>query len=218
MESHSFAKMIDHTLLKPEATVSDIEALANEAKRYRFASVCVQPSMVETASQILANTDVKVCTVIGFPLGATLTSVKVFEAEEAMKAGATELDMVIQIGALKAGNDEYVREDIEAVVQAAKNKALVKVIIETSLLTDEEKVRACTLAVKAGADFVKTSTGFSGGGATVKDVSLMKKTVGNKAKVKASGGIRTKQDALEMIEAGATRLGTSASLSVIGEK
>ncbi|MDA3130747.1 deoxyribose-phosphate aldolase [Aliibacillus thermotolerans] len=215
MESTSLAKVIDHTLLKPEATVSDVVALAREAKQYGFFSVCVQPSMVKTAYEILADTDVNVCTVIGFPLGATFTSVKVFEAKEAINAGASELDMVMAIGALKAGNDEYVKQDIQSVVEAAKDQAIVKVIIETALLTDQEKEKACQLAVEAGADFVKTSSGFSGGGAKVADVERMKKIVGEKAKVKASGGIRTKEAALEMLEAGADRLGTSASLSII---
>lgn len=215
MESTSLAKVIDHTLLKPEATVSDVVALAREAKQYGFFSVCVQPSMVKTAYEILADTDVNVCAVIGFPLGATFTSVKVFEAKEAINAGASELDMVMAIGALKAGNDEYVKQDIQSVVEAAKDQAIVKVIIETALLTDQEKEKACQLAVEAGADFVKTSSGFSGGGAKVADVERMKKIVGEKAKVKASGGIRTKEAALEMLEAGADRLGTSASLSII---
>jgi deoxyribose-phosphate aldolase len=209
------ARMIDHTLLKPEATKEQIVKLAEEAKTYHFASVCVNPTWVKTAYEILKDTDVKVCTVIGFPLGATTPEVKAFETKNAIENGATEVDMVINIGALKSGDDELVEKDIRAVVEAAKGKALVKVIIETCLLTDEEKVRACQLAVKAGADFVKTSTGFSTGGATVEDVALMRKTVGPNVGVKASGGIRSAEDLLAMEKAGANRIGASAGVQII---
>ncbi|MBA2873338.1 deoxyribose-phosphate aldolase [Anoxybacillus caldiproteolyticus] len=209
------ARMIDHTLLKPEATKEQIVKLAEEAKAYHFASVCVNPTWVKTAYEILKDTDVKVCTVIGFPLGATTPEVKAFETKNAIENGASEVDMVINIGALKSGNDELVEKDIRAVVEAAKGKALVKVIIEACLLTDEEKVRACQLAVKAGADFVKTSTGFSTGGATVEDVALMRKTVGPNFGVKASGGIRTADDLLAMEKAGANRIGASAGVQII---
>lgn len=209
------ARMIDHTLLKPEATKEQIVKLAEEAKAYHFASVCVNPTWVKTAYEILKDTDVKVCTVIGFPLGATTPEVKAFETKNAIENGASEVDMVINIGALKSGNDELVEKDIRAVVEAVKGKALVKVIIEACLLTDEEKVRACQLAVKAGADFVKTSTGFSTGGATVEDVALMRKTVGPNFGVKASGGIRTADDLLAMEKAGANRIGASAGVQII---
>lgn len=209
------AKMIDHTLLKPQATREDIARLASEARQYGFASVCVNPCWVPVAAQELTGTEVKVCTVIGFPLGASSTQVKVFETQDAIDHGAAEIDMVIAIGRLKAGEDTAVESDICAVVEAARGKALVKVIIETCLLTDDEKVRACMLAVRAGADFVKTSTGFSTGGARPEDVALMRKTVGETAGVKASGGIRSKEDALRMVAAGADRLGTSAGVLII---
>lgn len=207
--------MIDHTLLKPQATREDIARLASEARQYGFASVCVNPCWVPVAAQELTGTEVKVCTVIGFPLGASSTQVKVFETQDAIDHGAAEIDMVIAIGRLKAGEDTAVESDICAVVEAARGKALVKVIIETCLLTDDEKVRACMLAVRAGADFVKTSTGFSTGGARPEDVALMRKTVGKTAGVKASGGIRSKEDALRMVAAGADRLGTSAGVLII---
>lgn len=209
------AKMIDHTLLKPQATREDIARLASEARQYGFASVCVNPCWVPVAAQELTGTEVKVCTVIGFPLGASSTQVKVFETQDAIDHGAAEIDMVIAIGRLKAAEDTAVESDICAVVEAARGKALVKVIIETCLLTDDEKVRACMLAVRAGADFVKTSTGFSTGGARPEDVALMRKTVGKTAGVKASGGIRSKEDALRMVAAGADRLGTSAGVLII---
>ncbi|MFB4164875.1 deoxyribose-phosphate aldolase [Alteribacillus sp. JSM 102045] len=215
---NSLARLIDHTLLKPESTVEQIINLSKEAKQYEFASVCVNPSMVPAAFEVLKETNVKVCTVIGFPLGATMPEVKAFETKNAIANGASEIDMVLNIGALKSGQEEQVRADIEAVVQAAKEKAIVKVIIETVLLTDDEKVNACQLAVQAGADFVKTSTGFAGGGATVEDVKLMKNTVGEKAKVKASGGVRDKQTALAMVEAGAERIGTSSGASIVSGK
>ncbi|WP_028776235.1 deoxyribose-phosphate aldolase [Shimazuella kribbensis] len=211
-----YASLIDHTLLKAEASTSDIQKLATEAKKYHFASVCVHPSHVATAFEVLQDTpSVKVCTVIGFPLGATLTEVKVFETKLAIEQGATEVDMVIHIGALKQGDDEYVRKDIQAVVQEARGKALVKVILETSLLSEEEIVRACSLAIQAGADFVKTSTGFSTGGATTEAVALMRKTVGDQLGVKASGGIRSAADVQAMVEAGANRIGASAGVEIV---
>ncbi|AKM19733.1 MULTISPECIES: deoxyribose-phosphate aldolase [Geobacillus] len=211
----NIANMIDHTLLKPEATEEQIVQLCAEAKQYGFASVCVNPSWVKTAARELSGTDVRVCTVIGFPLGATTPETKAFETKNAIENGAREVDMVINIGALKSGADDWVERDIRAVVEAAAGKALVKVIIETALLTDDEKVRACQLAVKAGADYVKTSTGFSGGGATVEDVALMRKTVGDNVGVKASGGVRDRKTAEAMIEAGATRIGTSSGVAIV---
>jgi deoxyribose-phosphate aldolase len=214
----NIAKMIDHTLLKANTTKEQIVKLCEEAKQYNFASVCVNPTWVATAAELLKGTDVKVCTVIGFPLGANTPETKAFETKDAIEKGATEVDMVINIGALKDGNDELVERDIRAVVEAAKGKALVKVIIETCLLTEEEKVRACELAVKAGADFVKTSTGFSTGGATVEDIALMRKTVGPEIGVKASGGVRDLQGAEAMIQAGATRIGTSSGVAIIQGK
>ncbi len=209
------AKYIDHTLLKPEATKEDITKLVEEAKEYGFASVCVNPYWVAHCYEQLKNTDVKVCTVIGFPLGATSTEAKVSETKRAIEDGATEVDMVINIGLLKSNEDEAVQADIAAVVDAAKGQALTKVIIETSLLTDDEKIRACKLAEAAGADFVKTSTGFSTGGATVEDVKLMRKSVHEEMGVKASGGIRNLETMRQMIEAGATRIGASAGVSII---
>ncbi|MGF7032735.1 deoxyribose-phosphate aldolase [Paenibacillus mucilaginosus] len=211
----NLAGMIDHTLLKADATQAEITKLTEEAKKYTFASVCVNPTWVAYAAEQLAGTEVKVCTVIGFPLGASTPAVKAFEAADAIANGATEVDMVINIGALKDGNNELVERDIRGVVEAAKGKALVKVIIETSLLTDEEKVRACELTVKAGADFVKTSTGFSTGGATPEDVALMRRTVGEGTGVKASGGVRSREDMLKMVEAGATRIGASSGVKIM---
>lgn len=214
MNKKELARMIDHTILKAEATEKEIEKLCKEALEYNFASVCVNPSMVEKAYSLLKESEVKVCTVIGFPLGATTTEVKAFETEDVIKKGATEVDMVINVGKLKEGNLEYVKKDIEAVVNAAKGKALTKVIIETCLLTDEEKVTACKLSKEAGADFVKTSTGFSTGGATASDIKLMRETVGKDLGVKASGGVRSLEDAMAMIENGATRIGASASIAI----
>ncbi|MCT8975642.1 deoxyribose-phosphate aldolase [Clostridium sp. CX1] len=213
----NIAKMIDHTVLKPDTTKEQILKLIEEAREYKFASVCVNPVWVKTASEGLKDTGVDVCTVIGFPLGASTTETKAFETKDAIKNGATEVDMVINIGELKDKNDVYVEEDIRAVVEAAKGKALVKVIIETCLLTEEEKVRACELSKKAGADFVKTSTGFSKGGATVEDIRLMRKTVGENIGVKASGGVHNKEEAMQMIEAGASRIGASASIAIVSE-
>ena len=208
---------IDHTLLKPEATKEQVRTLCIEAKEYEFSSVCVNPFYTSLVSKELEGSEVKTCVVIGFPLGATASQVKTFEAETAVRAGAQEVDMVINIGALKDTDYDVVEEDIKAVVDAVKGKALVKVIIETCLLTDEEKAKACELATKTGAHFVKTSTGFSTGGATLGDVALMRKTVGNKVGVKASGGIRDYKTALAMIEAGATRIGTSSGVKIMEE-
>ncbi|WP_314828606.1 deoxyribose-phosphate aldolase [Streptococcus cristatus] len=207
-------KYIDHTLLKPDASQEQIETLIEEAKKYDFASVCVNPTWVNFAAQALKATDVKVCTVIGFPLGANTPELKAFETSDAIQNGANEVDMVINIGALKSRNFDLVERDIRAVVEAAKG-TLVKVIIETCLLTDDEKVKACQIAQKAGADFVKTSTGFSTGGATVADVALMCKTVGPDMGVKASGGARSYEDALAFIKAGATRIGASSGVAII---
>lgn len=209
------AKLIDHTLLKPAATAADIVKLAEEAKQYGFASVCVNPDWVALAAKTLQGSDVKVCTVIGFPLGATTTAVKVFETENAIANGAGEVDMVIAVGRLKAGEDEAVAADIRAVVAAAKGKALVKVIIETCLLTEAEKERACRLAVAAGADYVKTSTGFSTGGATAEDVALMRRVVGDQIGVKASGGVRDANDVAAMLAAGASRIGASSGVAIV---
>ena len=207
-------KYIDHTLLKPDVSQEQIETLIEEAKKYDFASVCVNPTWVNFAAQALKATDVKVCTVIGFPLGANTPELKAFETSDAIQNGANEVDMVINIGALKSRNFDLVERDIRAVVEAAKG-TLVKVIIETCLLTDDEKVKACQLAQKAGADFVKTSTGFSTGGATVEDVALMRKTVGPDMGVKASGGARSYEDALAFIKAGATRIGASSGVAIM---
>ncbi|KJQ62085.1 deoxyribose-phosphate aldolase [Streptococcus cristatus] len=207
-------KYIDHTLLKPDASQEQIETLIEEAKKYDFASVCVNPTWVSFAAQVLKGTDVKVCTVISFPLGANTPELKAFETSDAIQNGADEVDMVINIGALKSRNFDLVERDIRAVVEAAKG-TLVKVIIETCLLTDDEKVKACQIAQKAGADFVKTSTGFSTGGATVEDVALMRKTVGPDMEVKASGGARSYEDALAFIKAGATRIGASSGVAIM---
>lgn len=215
-EDRSLADMIDHTLLKPDATSDKIAQLCFEAKKYHFASVCVNPTHVKLCADLLKDSDVKVCTVIGFPLGATPPEVKAFETRNALDNGATEIDMVINIGALKAGETELVARDIRGVVQVAHAaNALVKVIIETALLTDEEKVIACLLAKEAGADFVKTSTGFSGGGATVHDIALMRRAVGPSLGVKASGGIHTHEEAEALVAAGATRIGASAGVKII---
>lgn len=212
------AALIDHTLLKPEATPAQVVTLCDEAARYRFASVCVNPGFVPQCVRQLAGTPVAVCTVIGFPLGATTTKTKAFEASQAVANGARELDMVIAIGRLKAGELREVAEDISAVVEVGHAAgALVKVIIETSLLTDDEKVAACLLAARAGADFVKTSTGFAGGGATAADIALMRRVVGPDVGVKASGGVRSLADARAMIAAGADRIGASAGVAIVRE-
>jgi len=212
------AGYIDHTLLKPEATQAEIEKLCQEARTYNFASVCVNPVWVKECAFALYGSPVKVCTVAGFPLGATLADVKAYEARRAIFDGATEIDMVINIGALKSGDNETVKRDLRAVVDAAHDGcAIVKVIIETALLTDEEKIRACLLAKDASADFVKTSTGFSKGGATVADIELMRRTVGSGIGVKAAGGVRDLASAREMIAAGATRIGASAGVKIVQE-
>ena len=210
-----YAKMIDHTLLKTDAQKKDLDKLLLEAKKYNFMSVCVSPIWVKYAAEQLKDTNVKVCTVIGFPQGATPTEVKVFETKNAIENGAAEVDMVIPVGVLKDKDYIAVENDIRAVVEAAKSKALTKVIIETCLLTDEEKIMACKLSKSAGADFVKTSTGFSTAGATVKDIRLMRETVGEQMGVKASGGVRSREDADAMIKAGATRIGTSNGVKIV---
>lgn len=215
MNNKELANIIDHTLLKADATNEEIVKLCAEAKEYNFASVCVNPSMVKLASEELKDCDVDVCTVIGFPLGATTSEVKAFETKNTIENGATEVDMVINIGKLKDRDLEYVKNDIQAVVDAAKGKALVKVIIETCYLTDEEKKIACELAVKAGTDYVKTSTGFGTGGSTPADIKLMRETVGENIGVKASGGVRCEEDAVKVIDAGATRIGASASIAIV---
>lgn len=213
-----FAKMIDHTILKPEATKDDVKRLCQEAAEYGFYSVCVNSSFVYYCAQLLKDSDVKVCTVVGFPLGAMSTDGKVGETLTAIEDGAEEIDMVLHIGMVKSQDWDYVREDIAAVVEAAKGRAIVKVIIETCLLTDDEKVRVCKICKETGADFVKTSTGFSTGGATAEDVTLMRKTVGPVMGVKASGGIRTAAKAKMMADAGADRLGTSAGIAILKER
>lgn len=214
----SVGAYIDHTLLKPEATRDEITKLCEEARKFNFASVCINPTWVREAAFLLHGSSVKTCTVVGFPLGATLSDVKAYETRRAIFDGATEIDMVINIGALKSGDDLTVKRDICAVVDAAHDAcAIVKVIIETALLTDDEKVRACLLAKEAGADFVKTSTGFSKGGATVADIELMRKTVGSEIGVKAAGGVKDLASAKEMIAAGATRIGASAGVKIVQE-
>lgn len=207
-------KYIDHTLLKPETTAAMIDKLCAEAKEHDFASVCVNPYWVKRCAELLAGTDVKVCTVVGFPLGASTTAVKVAETRDAIANGATEVDMVLNVGALKSGDLETVKRDVAAVKEAA-GEVLLKVILETGLLTDEEKKTACELCVQAGADYVKTSTGFGPGGATVEDIALMRKAVGPDVGVKASGGVRDRAAALAMIEAGATRIGASSGIAIV---
>jgi deoxyribose-phosphate aldolase len=213
---HSIAALIDHTLLKPEATAADIRKVCEEARKYGFASVCVNPYWVPVVAHELAGSPVKVCSVVGFPLGASATSSKVDETQIAVKEGAHEIDMVLNVGELRAGNHRVVEDDIRAVVSAAHaTGAIVKVILETCLLDDQQKITACKLARNAQADFVKTSTGFSTGGATVDDVALMRRTVGPEMGVKASGGVRTLEDLQRMVAAGATRIGASASVKII---
>ena len=209
------SKTIDHTLLKPDASKDGVEKLCKEAAEYKFKAVCVNPSHIELCKRLLKDTEVKVATVVGFPLGANTTETKVFETKDSVLKGADEIDMVINIGALKEGDHQLVENDIRAVVNACEGKAIVKVIIETCLLTDYEKRKACELSMSAGAHFVKTSTGFSTGGATVEDVALMKSVVGSNLEVKASGGVRDRETALLMIEAGATRIGTSSGIKII---
>jgi len=210
------ASIIDHTLLKADATEKDILKCCEEGKKYGFASVCIQPCYVKLAAEVLKGSKVRVATVIGFPLGANLTSVKAFETARAVEDGADELDMVLNIGALKQGDADYVEKDIRAVVEAASG-ALVKVILETCYLTDEEKVLACKLCKNAGAHFVKTSTGFASAGAVVEDVALMRRTVGTEMGVKAAGGIRTLESLKAMVEAGANRIGTSSGIKILEE-
>jgi len=216
----SMARYVDHTLLKPDATSDQIAQLCYEARKFEFASVCVNPTHVKLCANLLKGSSVDVCTVIGFPLGASSPAVKAFETETALKDGATEIDMVINIGALKAKDFDLVAQDINGVVRTAHAAgAIVKVIIETALLDENEKVTACLLSKEAGADFVKTSTGFSGGGATVEDIALMRKVVGPEMGVKASGGVRNYEDARNMVKAGATRIGASAGVKIVqGEK
>lgn len=213
----NLAKLIDHTILKPVATQEDVRSLIQEARQYGFFSVCINPFWVAYAKELLKGSDVKVCTVVGFPLGANTTAVKVYETQDALKNGADEIDMVINIGALKARDYTTVLEDIKAVRLACEGHVL-KVIIETSQLTDEEKVKACELAAEAGADFVKTSTGFTGGGATAADVALMRKSIPAHMQVKASGGVRTREDFDAMVAAGATRIGASSGVKIIEGK
>jgi len=216
LTSAELAGYIDHTLLKQDATIAQIEKLCEEAAKCQFASVCVNATYAALCAKLLKDTGVKVCCVVGFPLGATLSSVKAFETEQVIADGASEVDMVLNVGALKSGNFTLVKNDVTAVVRAAHAKnALVKVIIETCLLTDDEKVKACQICQSAGADFVKTSTGFSTAGATVEDVALMRKTVGPDMGVKAAGGVRTRDDVLAMIKAGATRIGTSGGVKIM---
>ena len=214
--SDGLASLIDHTLLKPDATREEVEQLCREAAQFCFASVCVNPNWVALCRELLRNSGVKVCTVIGFPLGAHLPDIKAYETKRAIEQGAEEVDMVLNIGALKSRDYALVEQDIHGVVNAAAGRALVKVILETSLLSRDEKVMGCTLSKAAGADFVKTSTGFAGGGATVEDVQLMRETVGPEMGVKASGGVRTAEDAQKMKLAGASRIGASASVAIIG--
>ncbi|SHH14512.1 deoxyribose-phosphate aldolase [Clostridium grantii] len=211
----NLAKFIDHTILKPAATEEEVLKICDEAKTFGFASVCVNPFYTSIVRERLKDTDVKTCVVVGFPLGANIKEVKAFETEKAILDGAEEIDMVINVGALKDKKYDIVREDIKAVVDAAKGKAIVKVILETCLLTDEEKVKASEIAKEAGADFVKTSTGFSTGGATVEDIKLMRETVGVNIGVKASGGVRTREDAEAVITAGASRIGASSSIAIV---
>ena len=213
--SDGLASLIDHTLLKPDATREEVEQLCREAAQFCFASVCVNPNWVSLCREMLRNSGVKVCTVIGFPLGAHVPDVKAYETRRAVEQGAEEVDMVINVGALKSKDYALVEQDIHSVVQAAGKGVIVKVILETSLLTRDEKLMGCSLSKAAGADYVKTSTGFAGGGATVEDVQLMRETVGPEMGVKASGGVRTRSDAEAMVAAGATRLGASAGVKIV---
>ncbi|MDF2675426.1 MAG: deoxyribose-phosphate aldolase [Clostridiales bacterium] len=216
--NNNIAGLIDHTALKPDTTIEQIRKLCAEAIEYGFASVCVNPGYVKLCSDLLKGSKIKVCTVIGFPLGATTTAAKVAETTEAIANGASEVDMVINVGALKSGDFDCVKKDIEGVVLAAKGKALVKVILETCLLTDEEKIKSCKICKEAGADFVKTSTGFSTGGATVADIKLMRAEVKPYMGVKASGGIRDYETAKAMVDAGASRIGASASVAIANKE
>ncbi len=217
-QTKTIALLIDHTILKPETTAAQVRQLCEEALQYKFASACVNPVFVPLVAEMLRGSSIKVCSVAGFPLGATTTDAKVFEAQEAIHHGAQEIDMVMNVGALKSRDESEVEEDIRRVADAChRGKAICKVILETCLLSDEEKVRACKIAVRAGADYVKTSTGFNAGGATVEDVALMRATVGPKIGVKASGGIRTLEDLKKMLAAGATRIGTSSGVKIMQE-
>ena len=211
------AKYIDHTILKPEATVEDVKKICKEAREYNFASVCVNGCYAKLVSTELSGSDVKTCVVVGFPLGAMTKEAKAFETTDAIKNGANEIDMVINVGALKDKNYDLLKEEIEAVVNAAKEKAIVKVIIETCLLNNQEKVKACEISKEAKADIVKTSTGFSTGGATTEDIALMRKTVGKNLGVKASGGVRDYKTSMDMINAGASRIGASAGIAIVSE-
>ncbi len=217
MNRTEFAKFFDHTILKPEASVSDIKKLCDEAMKYGFTSVCVNPSYVKTASERLCCSNVKVCTVIGFPLGASTTETKIYETKNAIENGANEIDMVINVGAIKSGNWELVEHDIKSVSEACGEKALLKVIFETCLLSDKEKVEACKVSERAGADFVKTSTGFSTGGATESDIVLMNTNVSENVGIKASGSVRDLDTVIKMINSGATRIGASASVKIMEE-
>lgn len=210
-------KFIDHTLLKPQASEEQVKKVCDEAREYGFYCVCVNPYYTAFVRKALEGTNVKTCVVVGFPLGATTKEVKVFETNQAIENGAQEIDMVINIGALKDKKYDVVKDDIQGIVDAAKGRAFVKVIIETCLLNEEEKIKACQIAKEVGADFVKTSTGFSTGGATIEDVKLMREIVGNNMGVKASGGIRTREDAETIIKAGASRIGASASITIVEE-
>ncbi|MDL2236893.1 deoxyribose-phosphate aldolase [Christensenellaceae bacterium OttesenSCG-928-K19] len=218
LKPEDVAKYIDHTILKPDASMEAVTKVCEEAKKYRFASVCVNPSYIRYVAESLAGSGVAPCCVVGFPLGACTPEAKAFETSDAAANGAKEIDMVINVGAIKSGDWQLVKRDIEGVVGAARGKAIVKVIIETCLLTDEEKVKACAVSRLAGAHFVKTSTGFSTGGATVEDVRLMRETVGPNTGVKASGGVKTYEDAMNMLRAGASRLGTSAGVAIVEGK
>jgi deoxyribose-phosphate aldolase len=210
------ARLIDHTILKPETTPTQVRQLCEEALRLGFASACVNPWHVPLVAEMVRGSPVKVCTVAGFPLGATTTDAKVFEAQEAIQYGAQEIDMVMNVGALKSADDAAVEDDIRRIADAChRERAICKVILENCLLSDEEKIRACRIAMRAGADYVKTSTGFNAGGATVEDVAMMRATVGPKIGVKASGGIRTLEDVKKMVAAGATRIGTSAGVKIM---
>ncbi|WP_454054093.1 deoxyribose-phosphate aldolase [Clostridium sp. Marseille-Q7071] len=213
----NIASMIDHTILKADTTIEQVKKICDEAKEYKFKSVCVNSCYTKFVSDELKDSGVLVCTVVGFPLGTMDSKAKAFETARAIELGANEIDMVINIGALKDKNYDLVLKDIKEVVETAKDKAIVKVIIEACLLTEEEKIKACELSVEAGADFVKTSTGFSTGGATVEDIKLMRKVVGPQIGVKASGGVRTTEDALKFIEAGANRIGASASIAIVNK-
>lgn len=216
MNKQELAKLIDHTLLKPDAKEDDIKKLCEEAIKYKFYSVCINPCYIELAKNFLKNNDIKICTVISFPLGASTTTIKIIEALEAVKIGADEIDMVMNIGMFKSKKYDYIYEEISSIKKIIKDKIL-KVIIETAILNDEEKIKASEIVKKSGADFVKTSTGFSQGGATKEDILLIRKVVGDNFGIKASGGIKSYEQAIELINAGATRIGSSSSVKIIGE-